>query len=332
MLIENTDSGFYCRAGDFHIDPWRPVARAVITHAHSDHAIRGHGHYLCHTDTLPLLRLRLGKISGQSIGYDESVMLNGVRISLHPAGHVIGSAQVRVEHLGETWVISGDYKPEEDGVSPAFEPVRCTHFVTESTFGLPIYKWEKQEQVYANILRWIAGNRSEGRHSVLQAYSLGKSQRLIHALGRETGPIYVHDSIWKTQELLRAMGKDFPETRPLVDVTNIPDGSVIISPGFNDPAFARVPFSSANCSGWMQVRSGKRWGGGGPGFALSDHADWLGLLDCVKATGAEHVQVTHGFQAAFSRFLHEQGWDAREVKTHYSSTEEDDAEEAGEDD
>ena len=332
MLIENTDSGFYCRAGDFHIDPWRPVARAVITHAHSDHAIRGHGHYLCHTDTLPLLRLRLGKISGQSITYGEPVMVNGVRISLHPAGHVIGSAQIRVEYQGEVWVISGDYKPEDDGVSPAFEPVTCTHFITESTFGLPIYKWQRQEQVYADILNWIAGNRSEGRHSVLQAYSLGKSQRLIHALGNHTGPIYVHDSIWRTQELLRGMGKSFPETRPLLDVTNIPPGSVIISPGFTDPTLARIPYASANCSGWMQVRSGKRWGGGGPGFALSDHADWTGLLECVKATGAEQVQVTHGFQAAFSRFLREQGWDAREVKTHYSSSDQDDPLEAGEDD
>lgn len=332
MLIETTDSGFYCRAGDFHIDPWRPVARAVITHAHSDHAIRGHGHYLCHTDTLPLLQLRLGKISGQAIAYGEPVMRNGVRISLHPAGHVIGSAQVRIEYGDEVWVISGDYKPEDDGVSTAYEPVRCTHFVTESTFGLPIYRWQPQERTYADILSWIAGNRSEGRHSILQAYSLGKSQRLIHALGRNTGPIYVHDSIWKTQELLRSMGKAFPETRPIQDITTIPAGSVIITPGVSDPAFAKVEFAVANCSGWMQVRSSKRWGGAGTGFALSDHADWPGLLTCVKATGAEHVHVTHGFQAAFSRFLREQGWDAREVRTHYSSHDNDAAEEAAEDD
>lgn len=332
MLIENTDSGFYCRAGDFYIDPWKPVSRAVITHAHSDHAIRGHGHYLCHTDTLPLLQLRLGKISGQAIAYGEPVIRNGVRISLHPAGHVIGSAQVRIEKDGEVWVISGDYKPEDDGVSPAFEPVKCTHFVTESTFGLPIYKWREQQTIYADILRWIDGNRQEGRHSILQAYSLGKSQRLIHALGHLAGPIYVHDSIWKTQELLRTIGKKFPETRPLRDPRDIPTGSLIITPGVSDPAFSKLPYASANCSGWMQVRSGKRWGGGGPGFALSDHADWPGLLACVKATGAEHIRVTHGFQAAFSRFLREQGWEAQEVRTHYSTTEPDRPEEAGEDD
>jgi putative mRNA 3-end processing factor len=332
MLIETTGSGFYCAVGDFHIDPWRPVARAVITHAHSDHAIRGHGHYLCHTDTLPLLQLRLGKISGQAVAYGESVIRHGVRISLHPAGHVIGSAQVRIEYQGETWVISGDYKPENDGVSTAFEPIPCTHFITESTFGLPIYRWKPQQQVYADILSWIAANRAEGRHSILQAYSLGKSQRLIHALGYDTGPIHVHDSILKTQLLLQDMGKPFPETRPLGDARKLPSGSVIITPSLSDPAFAQIPFASANCSGWMQVRSGKRWGSAGPGFTLSDHADWPGLLASINATGASHVQVTHGFQGALSRYLREQGLDAREVKTSYAPDEAEAPEEAGEDD
>jgi putative mRNA 3-end processing factor len=320
MLIEFTEKGFYCRIGDFFIDPWVPVDRAVITHAHSDHARRGHGHYLCHSDTLPLLRLRLGEVSAQGIPYGEAVIRNGVRISLHPAGHVIGSAQVRVEHQGEVWVVSGDYKLEDDGVSGTFEPIPCQHFVTESTFGLPIYAWKKQEDIHGDILRWIASNAREGRSSVLIAYSLGKSQRLIHALGREAGPIWVHDSIWKTQEVLRAMGRTFPEVRRLTGNAKAPAGSLIISPSLPDAGDGGA-YAHASCSGWMQVRSGKRWSGAGAGFALSDHADWPGLLRSIKATGAEHIYVTHGFQSALSRYLCELGWKAKEVNTAYGETE-----------
>jgi putative mRNA 3-end processing factor len=322
MLIEYTNMGFYCRVGDFFIDPPAPVDHAVITHAHSDHARKGHGHYLCHTDTLPLLRLRLGEISAQGLPFGEAVLRNGVRISLHPAGHVIGSAQVRVEYKGEVWVLSGDYKPEADGISGTFEPVPCHHFVTESTFGLPIYVWQPQEQIYADILRWTASNAAEGKSSVLLAYSLGKSQRLIHALGKEAGPIYVHDSIWKTQEVLRNMGKIFPEVRKLTPTVKIPSGSVIISPTIPETAEANPP-PSASCSGWMHVRSGKRFGGSGPGFALSDHADWPGLLNTIRATGAEHIHVTHGFQSALSRYLREQGWQATEVATDHGISGED---------
>jgi putative mRNA 3-end processing factor len=315
MLIEFTDSGFYCPEGDFHIDPVKPVERAVITHAHSDHACRGHGLYLCHTDTLPLLRLRLGEISAQALAYGEPVVRNGVRISLHPAGHVIGSAQVRVERDGEVWVASGDYKPDDDGVSGAFEPVRCHHFITESTFGLPIYQWKRQEDVYEEILQWTEDNRRSGRNTVLLAYSLGKSQRLIHALGERIGPMYVHESIWKTQEVLLAMGRKFPAVNRLSANGQAPPGSVIISPVIPSFREGSAPCVSANCSGWMQVRSGKRWGGNGPGFALSDHADWPGLLDSIRATEATHIHVTHGFQSVLSRYLGEQGWHAEEVTT-----------------
>ena len=322
MLIEFTNQGFYCRAGDFYIDPWAPVDRAVITHAHSDHARKGHGHYLCHRDSLPILRLRLGEILAQAMDYGETVLRNGVRISLHPAGHVIGSAQVRVEYQGEVWVLSGDYKPDDDGISGRFEPVPCQHFVTESTFGLPIYQWKHQGRTYDDILNWTAAQADEGRSSVLLAYSLGKSQRLIHALGNRIGPIYVHESIWKTQQVLRNMGKEFPEVRKLPSPGKIPQGSVIISPSIPELGDGER-FASASCSGWMQVRSGKRWGGSDHGFALSDHADWSGLLRSIRATGAEHIHVTHGFQKALSRYLREQGWQASEVHTSFDVTEED---------
>ncbi len=325
-LIDFTDKGLYCAAGDFYIDPWRPVDRAVITHAHSDHARAGSKHYLCHHLTLPILQLRLGQYAYQSVDWNEPVWINGVRISLHPSGHIIGAAQIRVEHKGEVWVVSGDYKTENDGISGAFEPVPCHTFITESTFGLPVYRWQRQEVIFEQMRAWIGKNQQQDRASMLIAYSLGKAQRILQAIAPITNKIYVHGAIWNTHQVLLDNGIQLPVVQRITNETNKADlkSAVIIAPpGAEDsPWTKRLPsFRTATCSGWMQVRGQTRRSSSDIGFALSDHADWNGLLSAVKATGASKVFVTHGFQSVFSRYLNEIGIEAAEVITQYGEEE-----------
>lgn len=327
MLIEFTHKGLYCPAGQFYIDPWQPVEKAVITHAHSDHARWGSRHYLCHHLTKPLLQLRLGDNDYQSVEWNEPLGINGVKVSLHPAGHIIGSSQVRIEHQGEVWVVSGDYKTENDGLSGIFEPVPCQVFITESTFGLPIYNWKSQEEIFSNIQNWIMKNHAEGKTSVLMAYSLGKAQRLLPCIEGTGLPIFLHGAIYNVHQALVNAGIQLPAVqRVQPDMSKeIFKGNVIIAPGSADgtPWMKRfLPYSVGICSGWMQVRGNVRRRNADAGFALSDHADWNGLLRTVKATGAEKVYVTHGFQAAFSRYLNETGIEAAEVKTEYGQEEE----------
>lgn len=332
MLIEFTDKGLYCPAGKFYIDPWKPVDKAVITHAHSDHAYYGHKYYLCHTHTKPLLRLRLGDHPYESLEWNEPVYINGVKVSLHPAGHIIGSSQVRVEHNGEVWVVSGDYKTEHDGLSGQFEPVRCHTFITESTFGLPIYRWKPQQEIYNNVGEWIKRNKEQGKTSVLIAYSLGKAQRILQAASAVTDEVFVHGAVWNTQEALRLSGWQLPPvTRVNPDTSkDLLRQAVVIAPPSADgsPWMKRfTPYAVGVCSGWMQVRGNVRRRNIDAGFPLSDHADWDGLLAAVKATGAQKVFVTHGFQSAFSRYLNECGIEAAEVKTEYGEEEKEDVNE-----
>ncbi|HEY4207392.1 MAG TPA: ligase-associated DNA damage response exonuclease [Puia sp.] len=326
-LIEFTDRGLYCPQGAFYIDPWRPVDMAVITHAHSDHARPGSGAYLCHTLTLPLLKLRLGDNAYQSVDWNRPVNINGVSVSLHPAGHIIGSSQVRVEYQGEVWVVSGDYKTENDGISGAFEPIRCHTFITESTFGLPIYNWKPQQTIFASIQEWLLKNQAEGKTSVLIAYSLGKAQRLLPAISAVTDRIFLHGAVWNVHQTLVDAGIDLPAVQrvELDAPKEIYKGSVVIAPsGAEQSPWIRrfQPYEVGICSGWMQVRGNVRRRNADAGYALSDHADWKGLLSAIEATGAEKVFVTHGFQAALSRYLNEQGLQAAEVKTEYGEDEE----------
>ena len=321
-LIDFTTKGLYCSAGDFYIDPWLPVPRAVITHAHSDHARPGSGHYLCHTDTLAVLKLRLGDIVTETVEWNAPVIRNGVKVSLHPAGHIFGSSQVRVEYKGEVWVVSGDYKTEDDGISGAFEPVPCHTFITESTFGLPIYNWKKQETIFSDIRNWVSLNQDKGKVSVLLAYSLGKAQRVLQCISEVTDNIYVHGAIWNVHQALVNSGMKLPAVKRVTPETpkDVYRNAVIIAPPGADgsPWMKRFGSSATGiCSGWMQVRGHVRRRNADAGFPLSDHADWDGLLAAVKATGAQQVYVTHGFQAAFSRYLNESGIPAAEVKTEF---------------
>jgi putative mRNA 3-end processing factor len=327
-LIEFTDKGLYCAAGQFYIDPWQAVEKAVITHAHSDHARIGSGYYLCHHYTKPLLQVRLGNNNYQSVEWGEKVNMHDVTVSLHPAGHIIGSSQIRVEHKGEVWVVSGDFKTENDGISGAFEPIACNTFITESTFGLPIYNWKPQHIIYTDIQNWVRNNQVMGRTSVLIAYSLGKAQRVIKAVEEVTGNIFVHGATWNIHQALLEAGWQLPVVKRITPELskNEYKGGVVIAPPSADgtPWMKRfTPYNVGICSGWMQVRGHQRRRNADAGFALSDHADWSGLLQAVKATGAEKVYVTHGFQSAFSRYLNEQGIAAGEVKTEFGTEDED---------
>jgi len=326
-LIEFTNKGLYCRPGDFYIDPWRPVEKAVITHAHSDHARTGSQSYLCHHFTKPILQLRLGDHPYQTVEWNELVFMNGVKISLHPAGHIIGSSQIRVEHKGEVWVVSGDYKCEDDGLSGRFEPVPCHTFITESTFGLPIYNWKPQSEIYKDIQDWVLQNKEAGKVSVLTAYSLGKAQRVLTCLAETGLPVFLHGAIYNVHTTLVNAGWQLPAVqRVQADMSKETfRGSVVIAPGSADggPWMKRfAPYAVGICSGWMQVRGNTRRSNADAGFALSDHADWKALLQTVKSTGASKVFVTHGFQAAFSRYLNETGIESAEVKTEYGNDEE----------
>jgi putative mRNA 3-end processing factor len=324
-MVVSTAQGLFCTPGNFYIDPWQPVDYAIITHAHSDHARAGSRHYLCHHHTKPLLQLRLGDVSIQTLAWNEKITINGVSVSLHPAGHIIGSSQVRLEYNGEVYVISGDYKTEDDGISGAFEPVRCHTFITESTFGLPIYHWRPQQSIFHDLQNWIRNNQVEERCSVIIGYSLGKAQRVLKAVDEVTGNVFAHGAVWNVHQALQQAGFSLPPLNRVVP--ELPKetykGAVILAPP-SAPGSAWMnrftPYRTAICSGWMQVRGHQRRSNADAGFALSDHADWNGLLDTVKATGAEKVWVTHGFQSAFSRYLNEMGIEAKELKTEFGDT------------
>lgn len=324
MLISFTDKGLYCAAGDFYIDPWRPVDKAIITHAHSDHARWGSKHYLCHTYSRPILSARLGDLSYETLEWDKAIYINGVKVSLHPAGHIIGSSQVRVEYKGEVWVISGDYKTEDDGLSGAFIPVPCHHFITESTFGLPIYHWQSQETIYQQIRQWVLSNREQLVTSMLIGYSLGKAQRVLQAVAPLELPVYAHGAIYNMHQAILTTGIKLPPIERITPETPKAalKGSIVLAPpSAEGSSWMRKmsPYNTAMCSGWMQVRGNVRRRNADAGFALSDHADWNGLLYAIKATGAERVYVTHGFQSALSRYLNEGGTWSAEVKTEYGA-------------
>ncbi|MBS1587437.1 MAG: ligase-associated DNA damage response exonuclease [Bacteroidetes bacterium] len=330
-MITFNDNGIYCARAGVYIDPWKPVDRAIITHAHSDHARWGMKHYLAHHLSVPVMKYRLGSdISVQALGYGEVIEMNGVKISLHPAGHIWGSAQVRLECNGEIWVVSGDYKIADDGISQAFEPVPCQHFITESTFGLPIYNFPAHQSVHDDINNWWRQNQAEGKNSVLFAYALGKAQRVISHLDPSIGKIFTHGAVDNVNKLYIENDGYLPATQRIdatVDKKDI-QGAMIIAPpsASNSPWLRRFePYKLGVCSGWMQLRGTRRRQGADRGFVLSDHADWGQLNVAVKETGASHIYVTHGYKSHFARWLTDAyHLNAREVETLYTGEQADD--------
>ncbi len=311
-LIIATKQGLYCPAGDFHIDPMGKVPRALVTHGHSDHAARGMGAYLCTSAALPVIRHRLGRITAEGIAYCAPRRIGDVTVSFHPAGHVPGSAQIRIEHQGEVWVASGDYKTAPDGLCEPFEPVRCHTFLTETTFGLPIFQWQPEADVMTRITRWWQTNAGEGRASVLLAYSFGKAQRLMAGLACLTGaqgpgPICTHPVVEGVTQILRAQGYALPQTIPLNGQAPPANALIIATPNAmaSDWALGLGPHSTAQASGWMTLAARRK--GSSAAFTLSDHADWPGLNAAIRATEAVQVLTLHGYTAPFSQWLTSQG-------------------------
>lgn len=320
LLTFNTN-GIYCAAADVYIDPWRKVDKALITHGHSDHARSGSKAYICHEHTLPIIKHRIGKqINATGVKYGESFTVNGVKFSFHPAGHIIGSAQIRVEHKGEVWVASGDYKVQDDGVCTPFDPVKCHGFITESTFGLPIYKWKPLQETIGEINQWWQENTERKIPSIVSAYSLGKAQNILHNIDKTIGPIYCHGAIIKMNEVLAEAGLFDVKTLPITESAKHHENALILTPraGINSNWSKRFKHASIGvASGWMNLRGARRRQGVDKGFVLSDHADWEGLNASIKATEATKVVVTHGYQDIFTRWLCEQGYDAKSEKTMF---------------
>jgi putative mRNA 3-end processing factor len=325
MLIEPTEAGLYCAAGGFHIDPWTPVPRAVITHAHGDHLRAGSEAYLCSTASLLIVRQRLGRDAPvTAVPYGEAVTMDGVRVSLHPAGHILGSAQVRVEHRGEVWVASGDYKRQPDPTCAPFEPQRCHAFITEATFALPVFHWDPPDVTVTDMIVWLDEMQAARRPAVIFAYALGKAERVLaelHAAGFDR-TVYVHGSLLPLIDAYRMSGLTMPAVMRATDAPRGTDfaGAMVVAPVSARGSTWMRRFrdhSAAFASGWMRVRGARRRRGYDRGFALSDHADWPDLLRTVDETGAERIFVTHGYTDALSRFLTERGVAATGWRTQY---------------
>jgi putative mRNA 3-end processing factor len=326
-LLAFNEKGIYCAIADVYLDPWRKVDKAIISHGHADHSRWGHKKYITHHHNIPIIKHRLGEIHVEGKAYGETFVINNVKFSLHPAGHVIGSSQIRVEHKGEVWVFTGDYKDEVDGVCTPFEPVKCHTFITECTFGLPAFKWKPQAEVMNDINQWWAENKAEGRTSVLFGYSLGKAQRLLKHLNPDIGNIYTHGAIENMTDVLREI-VDFPETiRVTRDTTKkeLNGNLVLAPPSAHGGTWIRkmVPYVTASASGWMTFRGARRRRAIDKGFVMSDHCDWDGLLNSIKATGCEKVICTHGYTDIFSKYLRELGYDAKTEATQYENESDD---------
>ena len=330
MVLEFTDAGIYCPAARAHIDPWRPVERALITHGHADHARAGHGAYLATEAAAPVIRQRLGQVRLQTTAYGTRHKIGDAHISFHPAGHIPGSAQIRVEVGGEVWVASGDYKTVDDGLSEPFEPVRCHSFITESTFGLPIYSWTPQDRLAQELNTWWRNCAADGKRAVLGVYALGKAQRIMRLLEPEIGPILTHGAVEIVTQVLRDQGVSLPETVQITQDTDLkayPGAIVLAPPSAIGSAWMRRlgSVSTGFASGWMRLRGVRRRRAVDRGFVVSDHADWHGLNSAVAATGAERVFVTHGYTTQFSKWLTSQGYEAAIVETEFGDDNLDDA-------
>ena len=328
-VLELKPEGLYCASGDFYIDPWRPVERAVITHAHADHARPGMQHYLVSNAGLPLYRARLGvDASLHGVNYGETITLGSAKVSLHPAGHVLGSAQVRVEISDGVWVASGDYKLGFDPTCVPFEPVQCDTFITESTFGLPIFRWQNTNDIWAEIVTWWQTNADAGRASVVYCYSLGKAQRVLAGMVTDIGPIIAHGAVTKLNHAYADAGVALLPTQMVsatTDKASLRRALVLAPPGAaGSPWLKRFePYTDAFASGWMAVRGMRRRRGCDTGFVLSDHADWSELLTAIKACGAPRVLVTHGYVDELVHHLRDIGLSADGLATEFGA--EDDA-------
>lgn len=323
-ILQETPVGLYCDAGNFYIDPWRPVPRAIVTHAHSDHARSGCESYLAAREGAAILQMRLGRSARILFSdFGDTHSIGGARVSLHPAGHMTGAAQVRVEVGGEVCVVSGDYKLQPDPTCASFEPVRCHTFVTESTFGLPLYRWDPPEVVFEEINQWWRANQARGAASLLLGYTVGKAQRLLSSVDASIGPIFAHGSILSACKAYRECGVRLPELNNCMQVEGKFDWSqalIVAPPSALGTTWLRRfgNVSTAMASGWMRVRGIRRRRAVDRGFVLSDHVDWQDLMEAISLTGASSIWVTHGYTQQVVHTLRARGLDARVVRTEFT--------------
>ncbi|AYV55729.1 ligase-associated DNA damage response exonuclease [Leptospira kmetyi] len=329
-MIVLTDAGLYVPQADVYVDPWKGVPRAILTHAHSDHTRKGSRHYLCAESGLSLTQERLGKNSNiETLRYGQAVYRNGVKISLHSAGHILGSAQVRIEHKGKIAVISGDYKTVPDPTCEPIEILKCDTFLSEATFAKPYYAWEKPEFVFQNILNYVLDNYEQEEITVLYGYSLGKAQRILKGLSiaaENSGIVldfFVHDSILSMNERYKESGILLPKAKRLSEFQGESKHPFVLvaPPGSPISNVRSRKIRSAFCSGWMQLSKNRKNGNFHKGFVLSDHADWNELIHTIESTGAEEILLTHGNTKDIVRFLSDQGKNAKTLKTKFHSEE-----------
>jgi putative mRNA 3-end processing factor len=325
-LLVHTALGLYCPKADVYLDPWKPVKKAILSHGHADHARWGSASYLCTPTAAPVIKYRLGDISLETLPFGEEKLINGVSFSFHPAGHILGSAQIKVSYKGEIVVFSGDYKTANDGFSEAFEPVKCHTFITESTFGLPVYHWQDQKWVFNEMEEWCKNNRNNHHLSILYGYSLGKAQRILQGLPESVGPIFTHSTIEAVLNVMRNQGVSLKNTIPVnehLTRADLLNGVIIAQPAVQNSNWLKKfePIRNGVVSGWMALRGARRRRNADKGFVLSDHADWEGLNEAISLTGAENVFVTHGYTDILSKWLIDKGLNAQPLETNFEGDE-----------
>ncbi|MFY8010519.1 MAG: ligase-associated DNA damage response exonuclease [Saprospiraceae bacterium] len=325
-LLVHTALGLYCPKADVYLDPWKPVKKAILSHGHADHARWGSSSYLCTPTAAPVIKYRLGDINLETLPFGEEKLINGVSFSFHPAGHILGSAQIKVSYKGEMVVFSGDYKTANDGFSEAFEPVKCHTFITESTFGLPVYHWQDQKWVFNEMEEWCKNNRHNGQLSILYGYSLGKAQRILQGLPESVGPIFTHSTIEAVLNVMRNQGVSLKNTIPVNEHLTrgeLLSGVIIAPPAVQNSNWLKKfePIRNGVVSGWMALRGARRRRNADKGFVLSDHADWEGLNEAISLTGAENVFVTHGYTDILSKWLIDKGLNAHPLETNFEGDE-----------
>ena len=325
-LLVHTALGLYCPRADVYLDPWKPVKKAILSHGHADHARWGSSSYLCTPTAAPVIKYRLGDINLETLPFGEEKLINGVSFSFHPAGHILGSAQIKVSYKGEIVVFSGDYKTANDGFSEAFEPVKCHTFITESTFGLPVYHWQDQKWVFNEMEEWCKNNRNNDQLSILYGYSLGKAQRILQGLPESVGPIFTHSTIEAVLNVMRNQGVSLKNTIPVnehLTRAELLSGVIIAPPAVQNSNWLKKfePIRNGVVSGWMALRGARRRRNADKGFVLSDHADWEGLNEAISLTGAENVFVTHGYTDILSKWLIDKGLNAHPLETNFEGDE-----------
>ncbi len=308
-LIRYKDGSLYCDLADVWIDPNRPVKRALITHAHFDHFTFGCEEYLSTIETAILIKERIGEnVNIKTFDYGEKFKINGINISFHPSGHILGSSQIKFIFAEEKWLVSGDFKLQKDDTCKQYEIVKTDYLISECTFGLPIFKWDETKKIAINISKWIAN--SPDKTSLLFCYSLGKAQRLIHEISQTNfkGNIYCHGSIYKINNCYRKLGISIKDTLKIENKKNIDElkGSLILlPPSLSKGSYLRnfKNIQTAFASGWMSIRALKKRSGYDKGFPISDHADWYGILEMIKKSEAQNIFFHHGDSEALSKYL-----------------------------